>query len=112
NRSELQYPPFSAMIKIDFTGTIKEQVKKSAMEFINYINQSGLIEMYHLESQLNIDHLIITKDREKEKASFAIKINIQKQNISPLKDILFKYILKFKSNEVKLLVDVDPTKMW
>lgn len=111
NRDELKYPPFSIMIKIDFIGKGKDQVSKSALDFVTYIHQSGFDSEYNLKSQLSIDNLMITKNKEKNKASFSLRIDFQKQNIFYFKEVLFKYVLKYKSNDVKLLVDVDPTKM-
>ncbi len=111
-RNELEYPPLTAMIKIDFTGKKREQVRKNAFDFIDYANQSGLISKYELGVQLNRDNMIIVREKDKNKASFVLRINSKKQIIDSCKESLWQYILKYQSNDVKLMIDVDPIKMY
>ncbi|MFW6134593.1 MAG: replication restart helicase PriA [Elusimicrobiota bacterium] len=110
-RDELKYPPFTAMIKIDFTGKNNDQIRKSVRDFINYAQKTGIISKYRLDFQLSMDNLMIVKEKDRNKASYVLRINPQKENINYFKNILFQYILKYQSNDVKLMIDIDPRKM-
>ncbi len=110
-RNELDYPPFTKMIKIDFVGRKKEQVQKNSIDFIDYTHQSGLVAKYELDFQLNRDNLVIVKEKDKNRASLVLRINTKKQTIDYFKKSLFHYISKYHSHDVKLVVDVDPIKM-
>jgi len=111
-RNELDYPPFTKMIKIDFVGRKKEQVKKNAIDFIDYAYQSGLVSKYELGFQLSGDNLVIVQEKDKNRVSCVLRINTKKQDIDCFKENLFQYILKHQSHDVKLVIDVDPMKMY
>ncbi len=106
-RKELEYPPFTQMIRIDFLGKQKERVRKSALDFIHYARQAELSSGAEMDFQLNSENLIIVKENDKNRASCVLKINPGKQNIEHFKEKLFPYILKYKSNDVKLMIDVQ-----
>lgn len=110
-REELDYPPLDKMIKIEFIGRRGEKVKESAVEFINYMHEPDLISKYDPGLQLNKENLVVVRDKDKSKANYILKIDIQKQDIDYLKGTLFDYISKFKSNDVKLVIDVDPVRI-
>jgi primosomal protein N' (replication factor Y) len=106
-REELDYPPFTKMIKIGFIGRKREKVKQSALDFLNYVSDSGLISKYDLGLQFKKENLVIVREKDKNRTDYVLKINSQKQDIGYLKRSLFQYILKFKSNDVKLVIDMD-----
>lgn len=109
-REELAYPPFSKMIRIDHIGQSKEAVKKSAVGFIDYVNQSGLLKTLEMDFPLNNSNLIIDKEKSNYKVSFLLKINSQIKNLEQVKEKLSLYILKNKTPKVKLRIDVEPIK--
>lgn len=111
-RNELEYPPFTKMIKIDFVGKIRDQVQKNAIDFINYTHQSGLASKFELGFQISRENLIIVKEKDKNRASFVLRINSKKQTMDCFKERLFHYISKYQSHDVKLVIDVDPMKMY
>ncbi len=111
-RGELDYPPFTKIIKIEFVGKKRENVKKSAIDFIDYIQSSGLVSKYELDFHLNKDNIIIVREKDKNRSSCMLKINTQKQDIDYFKKSLFQYISKYQSHDVKLVVDIDPMKMY
>lgn len=111
-REELNYPPFSKMIRIDFTGLNEELVKKSALGFMDYVHKSGLSRALKMDFSLNGDNLIINKEKGKYEVSFLLKINSQKQNLEQVKENLFLSILKNKVPKVKLRIDVEPIKWY
>jgi primosomal protein N' (replication factor Y) (superfamily II helicase) len=110
-REELHYPPLDKMIKIEFISRKREKVQKSAFEFINYMHESDLMSKYDLDLQLNRENLVVLREKDKHKVNYILKIDTQKQDIDYLKGILFDYISKFKSNDVKLVIDIDPVRI-
>ena len=111
-RGELDYPPFTKIIKLDFVGKKGENVKKSAIDFIDYIQNSDLVSIYELDFQLKKDNIIVVREKDKNRSSCMLKINTQKQDIDYFKKSLFQYISKYQSRHVKLLIDIDPMKMY
>ena len=111
-RGELDYPPFTKIIKIDFVGKKRENVKKSAIDFIDYIQNSDLVSKYELDFQLKKDNIIVVREKDKNRSSCVLKMNTQKQEIDYLKKSLFQYISKYQSRHVKLVIDIDPMKMY
>lgn len=111
-REELDYPPITKIIKIDFIGKTRENVKKNTNNFLNYINNSGLSSKYDLGSQLNKDNLVIIRDKDNYRTSCMLRINEQKQDILSFKNSLFEYISKYQLHGVRLLVDINPIKMY
>jgi primosomal protein N' (replication factor Y) len=110
-RKELNYPPIDKMIKIEFISRKREKVQKSAFEFIDYMYESKLMSKDDLDLQLNKENIIVVRDKDKNKANCILKIDTQKMNIDYLKGKLFGYISKFKPNDVKLVIDVDPMRI-
>lgn len=110
-REELHYPPLDKMIKIEYMSRKRENVKKSAFEFIDYMRESDLMSKYDLDLQLNKENLVVVRDKDKYKTNYILKIDTQKTDIDYLKGKLFYYISKFKSNDVKLVIDVDPLRI-
>ena len=111
-RKELDYPPFTQMIKIDFLGKKRENVKKNADELIQYFNHLDLINKYELGFQLDKDNIVITREKYNSKVSFIMRINTEKNDLDFFKDSLSKYISKYRSHDVKLIIDVNPMKMY
>jgi primosomal protein N' (replication factor Y) (superfamily II helicase) len=110
-REELHYPPLDKMIKIEFMSRKRENVKKSAFELIDYMHESDIMSKYDFGLQLNKENLVVVQDKDKYKTNYILKIDTQKQDIDYLKRLLFDYISKFKSNDVKLVIDVDPVRI-
>jgi primosomal protein N' (replication factor Y) len=111
-REELDYPPLAKLIKIEFIGKKRESVKKSAIDFINYMHRTNLISKYDLGLQLKQENLIIMREKDKNKVQYILKLNTENHNIDNLKRGLSQYISKFKSNDVKLIIDVNPVKVY
>lgn len=112
NRKELDYPPFTKMIKIDFMGKKRENVKRKAEDFIEYLNDFDLINKYDLGFQLNKDNMVIMREKFNSRANFVLRINTEKNDLNYFKSSLFKYISKYPSHDVKLIIDVNPMKMY
>ena len=111
-RGELDYPPFTKIIKIDFVGKKRENVKKSAIDFIEYIQNSDLGPKHGFDFQLKKDNIIVVREKDKNRSSCMLKIDTQKQDIDYFKKSLFQYISKYQSRHVKLVIDIDPMKMY
>jgi len=111
-RGELDYPPFTKIIKLDFVGKKRENVKKSAIDFIEYIQNSDLGPKHGFDFQLKKDNIIVVREKDKNRSSCMLKIDTQKQDIDYFKKSLFQYISKYQSRHVKLVIDIDPMKMY
>lgn len=111
-REELDYPPITKIIKIDFIGKIRKNVKKNTNNFLDYINDSGLNSKYNLGSQSSKDNLVLVRDKDNYRMTCMLRINEQKQDIVSFKSSLFEYVSKYQSHDVKLIVDINPIKMY
>lgn len=110
-RNELEYPPLASIIRLDFLGGKRELIKKSVFHFIDYAHRTGLLSKDELSHQLNKDSLMIVKEKDKNKASYVLRLNEQNLGIAHFKERVLQYILKYQSNSVKLMIDVEPIKM-
>ncbi len=111
-RKELEYPPFTRIIKIDFSGIKEEHVKDSAREFKEFIKKFNNKEALRKNIFLNDLHPLMAKDKGENKVSFLIRVIDKNDNFEQIKKMLFPFILKFQRNQVKLIVDVEPTKLY
>jgi len=111
NRKELDYPPIAKMIKIDFLGKDRDKVKKSVFHFIDYLQKRGIMDKYQLNSQISKNNLTILQEKNINKATYILRVKPCGGNISSLKSELSQCIFKFSSNDVKLMIDVDPVRM-
>ncbi len=111
-RKELEYPPFTRIIKIDFSGVSEEHIKSSIQEFREFIKKFSSREAIAKDIFLNDLHPLVVKDKGESKVSFLIRVKNEKDNFEKIKEILFPFVLKFQRNQVKLIVDVEPTKLY
>ena len=111
-RKELDYPPFTKIIKIDFAGSNEKHVKDSAQEFREFIKKSNIWKTIGEDIFFNITHPFTIKDKGQNRVSFLIRIKNEKDNYEQIKKILFPYILKYQRNQVKLIIDVEPIKLY
>ncbi|HOF03146.1 MAG TPA: primosomal protein N' [Atribacterota bacterium] len=111
-RKELEYPPFTRMIKVDFIGSGRESVKKEAQEFREFIGQSGIGPMVGRHIFLSEDNRIRTDQKGDNQLGFLLKILEKNHNFEKVRQILFPYILKYPKNKVKLMVNVEPLKLF
>lgn len=111
-RKELEYPPFTRIIKIDFSGNSEEHVKDSIQEFREFIKKINNREAIAKDIFLNDFHPLVVKDKGESRVSFLIRVKNEKDNFEKIKEVLFPFVLKFQRNRVKLIIDVEPTKLY
>ena len=111
-RKELEYPPFTRIIKIDFSGDSEEHQKDSVQEFREFIKIFNNQETTEKDIYFNDLHPLVVKDKRESRVSFLIRVKNEKDNFERVREILFPYILKFQRNQVKLIVDVEPIKLY
>ncbi len=111
-RKELEYPPFTRIIKIDFSGNSEEHVKDSIQEFREFIKRFSSREAIAKDIFFNGLHPLVVKDKGENKVSFLIRVKNEKDNFEKIKEVLFPFVLKFQRNRVKLIIDVEPTKLY
>jgi len=111
-RKELEYPPFTKIIRIDFTGTSEEPVKKSAWQFREFINKSNILTTLGKDIFLNDAYPLVVKDKDKSRISFLIRIKNEKEICEQLKEMLLPYFLKYQKHQVKIIADVEPIRLY
>jgi len=110
-RKELEYPPFTHLIKMEIKGEDKEKVKQEIKIIINYL--------LLLAEQKNTPKFILLGDKNmifwKTKDLFRVQVMIKVKNIEKFNRYFLKnYDKKISgqlSKENRLLIDVDPIKM-
>ncbi|MDD4363679.1 MAG: hypothetical protein PHD33_05700, partial [Atribacterota bacterium] len=110
-RRELDYPPFTKIIKIDFFGEKEEKVKQEAVCFLEFLEKSALLDKSGLDAAINKDNLAVIKEKEKNKIIFTLKVDLTKNDLATLKRSLLKYNIKNQFSEVRMTIDIDPIKM-
>ncbi|MEA2021833.1 MAG: primosomal protein N' [Candidatus Caldatribacteriota bacterium] len=110
-RKELEYPPFTHIIKIEVKGEDKEKVKEDAKSLINYLEQLGSSKSVPKYEILGSKNMIIWKAKNVFKVQLIVKVkNIEKFNKLFMKRF-DKIILGQLYTDNRILIDVDPTRM-
>ena len=110
-RKELNYPPFTHIIKIEVRGEEKDTVKQKANILINYLNSIYEIKEAPKFELLGSKNMVIWKS----KTIFRVQILIKVKNLEKFNKIFRKksekILLKYFNRENRLIIDVDPIKM-
>ena len=110
-RKELAYPPFASVIKIEFIGKRRDRIEKSIIDFIDYFQKEATLTNGEFEGQLNKENMMIHETKGTSKASYVLKISPEKHQCREFQQKMLQYHLKYQSNDVKLVIDVNPMKM-
>ncbi|MDD4895775.1 MAG: hypothetical protein PHS21_03285, partial [Atribacterota bacterium] len=111
-RKELEYPPFTKIIRIDFAGASQDLVRKSALEFGEFIHKSDVWSIMGRDTVINEDNLLIVKDKGRNRVSLLVRIQNEKQNFEQVRKKMFPYVLKYQKHKVKLVIDVEPIRLY
>ena len=111
-RKELEYPPLTKIIRIDFAGTSEDLVRKSALEFGEFIHKSDVWSIMGRDTVINEDNLLIVKDKGRNRISLLLRMQNKKQNFEQVRKKLFSYVLKYQKHKVKLVIDVEPIRLY
>ena len=110
-RKELEYPPFTHIIKIEVKGEDKEKVKEDAKSLIIYLEQLGSSKSVPKYEILGSKNMIIWKAKNVFKVQLIVKVkNIEKFNKIFMKRF-DKIVLGQLYTDNRILIDVDPTRM-
>lgn len=111
-REELGYPPFSKIIKIGFIGADRELVRKEAQEFREFMEQSAISSLVGRSVLFRDDKLFRINEMGDSQICFLLKIKEQNKNFEEVRKLLHPFILKYKRNKVKLIIDIEPIKLY
>jgi primosomal protein N' (replication factor Y) len=110
-RKELEYPPFTHIIKIEVKGENKEKVEQDAKSLIDYLGQLGSSKSIPKYEILGSKNMIIWKAKNNFKVQLIIKVkDIEKFNKLFTKKF-DKIVLSQLYTGNRLVIDVDPTRM-
>ncbi|HEY5260158.1 MAG TPA: primosomal protein N', partial [Rhabdochlamydiaceae bacterium] len=100
-RKLFEYPPFTHLVKLTFSGTSSEETQQKA----HAVRQQLIAELppaYQL-------HPVVPCGHAKVKDQFRFQFLIKGEKISPLSALLAKIQQRFaEQKHVRLLIDVDP----
>lgn len=111
-RKELEYPPFTKIVKIDFIGANESQIRESIQHLKDNISGSHLKDSIGKDIFLNDIYPVTVPDKNRVIASLLIRIKTEKKECEELEDLLYAYILNAQKRQVRLLVDVGPIKLY
>lgn len=110
-RKELDYPPFTHIIKIVILGGEKEEVQQRAEYLINYLESlrkdAGSVEF----KLLGAVNMVLWKSRNHFKVQFLIKVKDLEKFNQVFKKKYDKILSKHFDHENRMSIDVDPARM-
>ncbi len=111
-RKELEYPPFTEIIKIDFIGADQGNLRDSVDKFKEFINKFSIT--HSIGTSIYINELYPVKGVKNNEITISLLIRMKTGNKDSfeLKELLFSYILKTKKQRVRMIVDVKPAKLY
>lgn len=110
-RKELEYPPFTHIIKIVILGEMKEVVQERAEYLINYL-QSLLQNKETVKFKLlGAVNMVIWKSRNNFKVQLLIKVKDLEKFNQAFKKKYDKMLSRHFNQKNRLTIDVDPAKM-
>jgi primosomal protein N' (replication factor Y) len=110
-RKELNYPPFTHIIKIEIKGEEKETVKQRAEHLIDYLNSIPKIKEAPEFKLLGAENMVLRKSKNHFQVQFIIKVKDLEKFNQVFKEGYDKMLLSHFDQENKLIIDVDPVKM-
>lgn len=110
-RKELNYPPFTHIIKIEIKGEEKETVKQRAEHLIDYLNSIPKIKEAPEFKLLGAENMVLRKSKNHFQVQFIIKVKDLEKFNQAFKEGYDKMLLSHFYQKNKLIIDVDPVKM-
>lgn len=101
-RKVLHYPPFSRIINVILSALDVEMLEKKAVEFYKRIEVAGL--EFHGPMPAPISRI-------KNRYRYQIFIKGDRKSINKFKRKLYNEVMEFKSNSLRITVDVDPINL-
>lgn len=110
-RKELNYPPFTHIIKIEIKGEEKETVKQRAEHLIDYLNSIPKVKEAPEFKLLGAENMVLRKFKNHFQVQFIIKVKDLEKFNQVFKEGYDKMLLSHFDQENKLIIDVDPVTM-
>lgn len=110
-RKELDYPPFTHIIKIEIKGEEKETVKQRAEHLIDYLNSIPKIKEAPEFKLLGAENMVLRKSKNYFQVQFIIKVKDLEKFNQVFKEGYDKMLLSHFDQKNKLIIDVDPITM-
>ncbi len=110
-RRELDYPPFTHIIKIEIRGEEKEAVKQRAEYLISYLKSLRKDKESVEFKLLGAVNMVLWKSRNNFKVQFLIKVKDLEKFNQAFKKKYDKMLSKHFDQKNRLTIDVDPLKM-
>jgi len=110
-RKELDYPPFTHIIRIEIRGEEKEAVKQRAEYLISYLESLRKDKEYAEFKLLGAVNMVLWKSRNDFKVQFLIKVKDLERFNKVFKKKYDKMLSKNFEQKNRLTIDVDPVRM-
>jgi len=110
-RDELDYPPFTHIIRIEIKGEEREAVKQRAKYLIDYLNSIRKVKETPEFKLLGAENMVLWKSKNNFKVQFIIKVKDLEKFNQIFKKNLDKILLNYLDKKNRLTIDVDPVKM-
>jgi len=110
-RKELDYPPFTHIIRIEIRGEEKEEVKQRAKYLIGYLDSLRKIEESAEFKLLGAANMVLWKSRNNFKVQFLIKVKDLERFNQAFKKKYDKMLSRHFDQKNRLTIDVDPVRM-
>ncbi len=111
SREELDYPPFSHIIRIEVRGKERDKVEQKAKLLVDYLNSIHKVKEAAEFKLLGAENMVLWKSKNKFKVQFIIKVKDLEKFNQVFKKNLDKILLNYFDKENRLTIDVDPVKM-
>jgi len=110
-RKELDYPPFTHIIKIVILGEEKEAVKQRAEYLISYLESLRKDKESAEFKLLGAVDMVLWKSRNNFKVQFLVKVKDLERFNQAFKKKYDKMLSKYFDQKNRLTIDVDPLRM-
>ena len=111
SREELDYPPFSHIIRIEVRGKERDKVEQKAKLLVDYLNSIYKIKDAPEFKLLGATNILMWKSRNNFKVQVIVKVKDLEKFNQIFKKRLDKILLNHFDKENRLTIDVDPIKM-
>jgi len=111
SREELDYPPFTHIIRIEVKGRERDKVEQRAKLIVDYLNSIYKIKEAPEFKLLGSINMLMWKSRNDFKVQVIVKVKELEKFNQIFKRNLDKILLNHFDKENRLIIDVDPVKM-
>jgi len=111
SRKELNYPPFTHIIRIEIKGKEKGKVEKNTKTVVEYLNLISQIKETPEFDLLGSKNILTWESKNSYRVQIILKVKDLENFSKIFKANLEKILLDSFDRENRLILDVDPVKM-